>query len=110
MGDEPEGFETSPERRGEKPVPMGVGILRSNPRYYFWLVLPPSDPGAVEDAFPTSVESVRLVSYWRAVDQDEHYALVAVRNHTLIQPLAEALRARKVTQLEREQALGDPFG
>ena len=109
MGDEPEGFETSPERRTETPVPMGVGILHSN-RHYFWLVLPPSDPTTVRAAFPTSVESVRLVSYWRAVDQSEHYALVAVRNRTVIEPLAEALRARRVTQLERESALGDPFG
>lgn len=109
MGDEPEGFETSPERRSQKPVPMGFGILHSN-RHHFWLVLPPSDPATVRAAFPTSVESVRLVSYWRAGDHDEHYALVAVRNRTVIEPLAEALGARKVTQLERESALGDPFG
>ena len=50
------------------------------------------------------------MSYWRAVDHDEHYALVAVRNRTVIEPLVEALGARKVTQLERESALGDPFG
>jgi hypothetical protein len=108
MGDEPEGFETSPERRSERPYPMGFGLLRSNP-HYFWLVLPPSDPATVTAAFATSVESVRLVSYWRAVDQDENYALVAVRNRAAIEQLAKVLSARKVTQLKRDTALGDPL-
>ena len=100
----PEGFDTAPVRRldseEDASVKIGFGITRAN-RTHFLLILPPSDPTVIDGAFHTFEASCRLVDYWEAFDQAEHYALVSVRNPSDIGPLAEVLKAHKVTRLKR---------
>jgi hypothetical protein len=63
--DKPEGFDTASERRldseEDTSVKIGFGITRAN-RTQFLLIVPPSDPTIINDAFPTL--SKRLAVLW----------------------------------------------